>query len=294
MGGAFVSVEDNLASLDFNPAAFSLVASPRKVHFSILFNPLGPILIRENWGETSGWSGPWEWLIRGVALSVGRVNFGVLWGEENLTDEGRLERTCLFDGTGYEGQKNTSFGFSLALAPRVSLGMAGEVFVREENEKKMWELGYRYGIVLKPRNDLNVGLCFVDFPQAYKGDRMTLERLADETLNIGVSYTPWRVVTLALDVRNVSDDGKGAVREPHVGVEIFPFQHLALRGGYYRGKGGEIETFSVGVGLFDWNSVLPENRRFSHPTFVLDTALLWQSEGGVESRWFFLSCLLRI
>lgn len=294
MGGAFVSIKDNLASLDFNPAAFSLSSLPEKVHFSVFFNPLGVFMVAGNWGGASGWKGPWEWLIRGATLSVGRLNFGVLCGEEALSDKERLERTCIFDGAGYEGQKNTSFGFSLVLAPKVSLGMAGEVFTRQENNDKKRKLGYRYGILLKPRNDLNVGLCFVDFPKAYDTDRMTLERLSDETLNIGVSYTPWKALTLALDIRNVSDEGKGAVREPHMGVEVLPYRHVSLRGGYYRQKGGESETLSVGIGLFDWNSVLPKGLRLSYATFGLNMALLWQREKDVERRWFFLSLVLRI
>jgi hypothetical protein len=294
MGGAFVSMEDNLASLDFNPAAFTLSSSAKRAQFSFFLNPLGPLLIKENRGKISDWDVLLGFIIHGAAVSLGGIQFGVLWGEEALMDMKRLGRTCLFDGTGYRGQRNTSFGLSLHLAPRVSLGLAGEVLLRKENDNIKGKLGYRYGILLKPRNDLNVGLCFFDFPKAYKEDRKVLERLADETLNIGVSYTPWRFLTLALDIRNVSDEGKGVVREPHIGFETSPLRCLRLRGGYYRGKGGGDETISFGIGFLTGRSNLSEDRFFFHPTFELNTTLLWQKDRDEKNRWLFLSCVVRI
>ena len=300
MGGAFVSIEDDLPSLDFNPATFSLNPLPGKTQFSLFFNPLGPLVIAKNRKNVPSWDVPLGWLIRGFTLSVGRAEFGVLLGEESLADEKRLKRDDIFDGTGYQRERNTSFGFALVLAPRVSLGIAGELFIRGKNEvstggentKKELGIGYRYGLMIKTRNNLHVGLCFFDFPDAYSKDRMVLERLADETLNIGVSYSLWKSLILALDVRNVSDEGKGAVREPHAGVELSLFRHLKLRGGYYREKEGK-ETISLGLGVLDWNALLPESRRFLHPTLAVNTAMLLRRDKGEESRWFILSCILR-
>lgn len=293
MGGAFVSIKDDLASVDFNPAALSLSPFPGKNQFSLFLNPLGPVLIKENWETYSDWTIPLGCVVRGIGFSSGRIVLGILWGEEALTDLERLERSRFFSSIGYEGQRNSSFGFSVALAPRVSLGVAGEVFIREdEGMKAKW--GHRYGLVLNPRKNLAVGLCYFDFPDAFKTDRMRLERLADESLNVGVSYSPWPALTLALDVRNVSDEGNGAAREPHIGIEIFPFRYLVLRGGHYRVKGGETETFSAGVGLFDWNLAFSGDRPFFHPAFGLDATVLWKKNRDGEDRWFVLSCLVRI
>ena len=294
MGGAFLSVEDDLAALDFNPAGFSMNALNRKAQVSVFFNPLGPMMLLENRERVSVWDVSLGWIVRGIAFSVGGLHFGALLGEEVIADDDRLMRSCLWDGTGYSGQRNMGLGVSLSLASRVSLGIAGDLFVREEGGRRKYELGYRYGIIVKTRNNLDVGLCFIDFPKEYRGDRMALERLADETLNIGVSYAPWEVLTLALDVRNVSDEGKGAVREPHVGFEVTPWHHLALRGGYYRDWKEKSDTYSAGLGLFDWNLTLSENRRFSHATFAVNTTVVWQKVGGLVNRWFFLSCVLRI
>jgi len=294
MGGATLSIKDDLASLDLNPAAFSTVSSVDRFHFTVFVNPMGPLLIMANREKKMKWDVPIGWTLRGASLSVGRLRLGILLGEESLGDESRLERKDLLDCTGYEYQRNNSFGFSLILAPRVSLGISGEMFIRSEDGKQTVNWGYKYGILVRPRKDLNIGLCFFGFPNLYNRDRMVLERLPDETLNIGISYSPWSVLTIALDVRNVSDEGKGAIREPHMGVEVSPVKHLTLRAGYYPEKRWKKHTFSAGIGLFDWNSVLPLGRRFSHTTCGINASFLIQKEDAIENHWFILSMVIRI
>ncbi len=294
MGGAYVSVENGLFALDFNPATFSSNIVEREIHFSVYFNPLGPVSIVENWNRISGWDDRLGLLIYGMAFSYDRIRMGILWGEEALTDQRRLTRSCFFDGTAYPVQKNSNIGFSFFLNPRVSLGAVGEIFHREKNGKEHIQWGYRYGIVIKPRDDLSVGLCFCNFPNEYKEDRILLERLADETLNIGISYSPWKAVMAAFDIRNVSDEGKRVVREPHIGFEVNPVTFVSLRGGYYREWEGEEETFSIGIGLHNWQSISSADPVFFDSFLRLDTSMLWQCQLGEIDRWFLLSCVLKI
>lgn len=294
MGGAFMAMKNELASLDFNPAGFSISRLSRRSQVSIYVNPLGPLIIKENWRKTSDWETLVGWIFRGVGFTYENLSFGVLFGEESLTDEERFERNCFFDGTGYEVHRNTSFGFSIDLAARVSLGIAGEAFIREENEKKRWSWGYRYGLILKPKNTLTVGLCFFDFPNRYQDDRMVLERLADETLNIGICYSPWQAFSLALDIRNVSDEAKGAAREPHIGFELTPFKEFSFRGGYYRERGGDSHTFSLGVGFLKSYTSPSHDRFIFNPTLGFNASLLWEKNVSGENRWLFFSCILRI
>ena len=294
MGGAFVSVEDGLAALDFNPATFTLAPVTARGHCAAFLNPTGLLAIRENRGENVGVDVMLGWLFHGVGVAAGRWTFGILWGEESLADKDRVKRNGLFDGRGYHAQRNASMGISLRLAPRVALGLAGEAFIREEDQSSSWTFGYRYGIMLKPKHTLTVGLCFYDFPNAYKNDRMNLERLADETLNIGVCYSPWEFLSLAMDVRNVSDEGKGAVREPHLGFELKPSRRFYFRGGYFRERGGRAHTYSVGVGFkaSRWDNSL--ERFFLNPAFGIHMTFLWEKlQTGVD-HWLIISCLLKI
>ena len=99
MGGAFVSVRDDLASLNFNPATLSMSSSWEQNQVSVFFNPLGPVLIMENKGACSDLTVPLGWVIRGVGVSVGRVTVGLLLGEESLGDAGRLERSTPVQGS---------------------------------------------------------------------------------------------------------------------------------------------------------------------------------------------------
>jgi hypothetical protein len=293
VGGAFVSIQDDLASLDFNPAGFSIAPVSERNQTSLFLNPIGPFLIIKNQGHYSDWATPIEWIVRGGGIALGKLNIGFLWGEESLNNEKSSNRSEVFDASFYEWQNNTSFGFSLTLAPRVSLGMAGELFFRNI-EKKEIEFGHRYGMILHPRSNLSIGLCYFDFPNKYAKDRMVLERIADETLNIGISYSPWELLTLMLDVRNVSDEGKGLTREAHMGVEIFPFKQLVLRGGYFRNREANENNYSLGMGILNWNSILPGERSFFHPTFALNAAMVWQRNAHLIARWFLISCIVRI
>lgn len=294
MGGAFVSISDDLAALDFNPAGFSVLTSLEGIGFSAYLNPMGPVLMAENLDRVSGWDTALGWLVKGAAFRVGRLQLGVLFGEESLGDGERLNRSRLFGGGGYIDRRSTSFGFSLALAERVSLGMAGELYQRRVDSRTMFFLRYRYGLIVKPRGNLSVGICFVDLPHDDQQDRMAVERLADETLNVGISYTPVRILTLALDVRNVSDEGKGAALEPHAGFEFVPWRHAALRGGYFREWDSGVDSYSVGLGIFDWNVLYPEHKRFLHPSPALNASVVWQVGQGRTLLWFFLSMLVRI
>ncbi len=294
MGGAYVSIENNLFALDFNPAAFSGSAIEKVVHFSIYINPLSPIIIAKNWNRISGWDDRLGFMVYGIAFSYNRLNIGILYGEESLSDENRLTRHSFFNGTGYPVQKNSSIGFSVSLSPRVSLGAVGEFYHREKDGNKHIRLGYRYGVIIKPRNNLAVGLCFCNFPNDYKENRIIIERLDDETLNIGVSYRPWEIFTVAWDIRNVSDEEKKVVREPHIGFEFSPFPFVSLRAGYYGEWEGDEKTYSIGIGLHNWESISSMDRVYTDPPLRLDAAWLWQHHSGGINKWFVLSCILKI
>ena len=123
MGGAFISMNDQLAAIDFNPAAFSLYAPVDAVKFSVYMNPLAPIVIFENRNHLNDCTVPFGWIVRGAGFSYGRIRAGFLIGEESLTNTKGLQRSALFDNNTYADHRNMSLAVTLALAPRVSLGI---------------------------------------------------------------------------------------------------------------------------------------------------------------------------
>jgi hypothetical protein len=293
MGGAFTSVRDDLASLDFNPAAFRLDRSGDGLRFQAFISPLGPWLSLKNRHTYTDGTVPLGLCIRGLGLSAGPIDAGILMGEESLSDAKWLRRNDPFDANGYPPQRNASFGFSFALTQRASLGAAGEWFIGNKNWKNA-RLGYRYGLILQPRANVSVGLFYMELPDTVRNGRSSLENLSDGTLNIGVSMEPWRFLRFSLDIRNVSDEDKPSVREPHAGLELFPCSHLVIRGGYSRSTDGRSETASWGAGICDLNQIFWADQPFTRPFYGLQTGWAQQKTPAGRFRWFFLTCLIRI
>jgi hypothetical protein len=288
MGGAFTSIEDDLSALDFNPAAFRMEEGPEDSRLHAFLNPAGPFLLLANAGRIDSWIPALSSVVQGMGWSGGRLHAGVAFAGEMPASRMRLNRPGFFDADGFGLDSNTDFGFSFQLAPKVSLGAAGEMFVREGRWRDA-RFGYRYGLEMHPRADLSVGMCYFDFPKGAAGDRVVLERLDDATLNIGAAYTPVSWMRLSGDVRNVSDEGKAVVREPHAGVEIVPFRHLALQSGYYRIRGNGGEMFSFGLCLLDQHAWIRPDRPHRGPRWMLRSALMNGNGPSGRTRWIFLT-----
>jgi hypothetical protein len=293
MGGAFMSVRDDLAALDFNPANFSLGNPPEKGGFSVFLNPLGPLLIIKNHDELKTWASPIAYVFRGIGFSWRRIDAGLLFGEEPVTGAARSVRTGWFAGNGFQADSRSSIGLSLALAPRVSLGAAGEIYVRDGSWRKA-RFGYRYGLRVAPRDNLSIGICYFDFPKTYEMERLIIDRIDDATLNVGISFSPFSWLEAALDVRNVSDDGKAVVREPHFGLEVKPVRHVSIQSGYYRIRSEKKDVFSFGLGLLDQRSWFRSNQQSAPSRCVLHASWVVEKNRLGRATWFFLTCTIKI
>jgi len=293
MGGAFMAQEDNLAALAFNPAGFRGSGFGEKWNFSVSFNALAPAVVLRHRGHFEHWTTPLGWVIGGCDVTVGSLHMGIRIGEEALSGQA-WENAELFKNEAYDFNNNTTLGIAFKLAPRVSIGAAGDLFLRKTapGAKKL-DLGYRYGIIVKPRSNLSVGLCYIDLPNRYNEDRMVLDRLADETLNIGADYSPFSWIQVAIDVRNVSDEEKGADREPHIGMALSPWKHLEVYGGFYRILNTHANVYSFGLALLDWNRFLPVEKRCEFPTFLIQTSMVMENRQHETVPWFIMSAVLR-
>lgn len=291
LGGAFAAMQNEWAALYYNPAGYHVSRTNPDKTFAAVLNPLGALFAFSERDDYSRGTVPLGWTIQAAGVRRGKLCFGLLIGEESLANADRLNRPRFFDGDGYQDNRNGVIGLAIEFAPRVRFGMAGDLFIRRGGLPKV-KFGYRYGLIVKPRGNLDVGLCYVDFPKQNADDRMPLERLADGTLNIGAAYTPFRFATLFADVRNVSGEVKAALLEPHVGAEIFPTTHVALRGGYYRARGGGHDASSFGIGCPDLvNGLFPDLpgravRMDCECTFV------WQRTEQARNQWIFLALRL--
>lgn len=291
LGGAVANLRDDLPALNYNPAGFRVRANASRYPVAIYFNPLGIGIALANednlrYGVTLA-----SLIFRGVGFVYGRAHFALSVGEESFSDTDRLKRNGWFDAKGFETQQNINTGVAFVLAPKVSLGIATEIYVRSLHLDHA-KVGFRYGMQVKPRPNLSVGLFYIDLPNQYARERMVLERLADETLNVGIQFQPWSWIQTSLDLRNVSDEGKDAEMEPHTGIEFHPVEPLFIRGGYYQTKNREEEVFSCGIGLRDGRIIFSRTDLWDRITVKLDATMLWQKTQMETHRWFMLSCSL--
>jgi hypothetical protein len=293
LGGACMAVEDDLGALNYNPATYAWLSPVRNSQVSIFFNAVGPAAMFQNpeiAKNTDVWLG---WLVKGFAAGFGRLQAGLVFGEQSIRTVAETPPEDFFDGSSYRSVRTTLFGLSMALASNVSLGVGGEVLMREGESMRNWRVGYRYGLLIRMKYRVSVGLCFIDQPKGFDRERNPLDRLVDETLNVGIAFHPWSWVNLSVDVRNVSDESKGMAREPHAGIEVIPWRHISMRGGCSRNWENDTNAYSFGLGILDWNQVITPDRRFIHPTFAVQASAVFEEDAAGMQKWVLLTCVLR-
>ncbi|MFC1568604.1 hypothetical protein ACFL4L_00080 [bacterium] len=287
MGGAFHGVEDLWAGIHWNPATLAYIQTESKTQFKIRLNALAPAILMKNARSVDKGISPIALFMPGIIFQFNRISIGILTGEESLAQLSRLERTSWLDASHYETSRNLDIAIRMRFAPRVSMGIAIESIEQyPEKGRKRW--AYRYGILVKPKPYLQVGLCYYNFDNRISNTRMNLERLPDETLNIGIAIQPWSKMLLSADIRNVSDDQRDATLEPHMGIEIKPIEQLKLRGGFFHRQDIKRDTYSTGIGMqskpVDWGTQF-----FSTVQWGVDASYVWENTMHQKNEWGFLS-----
>jgi len=304
MGGAFTAVEGDLAAINFNPAAFSLYKLKKSKRITFFLNPVAPIvgaienkmLFQGSDSKINDYLFSLGLLLKSVSLSLGSIDFTFLLSEEGLNLPDTFVNEKFFRVSGFRQNYSHTFATRLKLADKVSFGGSASVlFGSQEADPLEREVGFgfSYGILLKPEKGLSIGVSFFNIPDSLKEFRLQSERIVDESVNIGVSYQPFKGTLLSIDIRNLGEEGSEVVREFHFGLEQVILSHVAIRGGYFS-KGGGDNVFSGGIGLLDWNTIFDSENVFSHPNFVLNYAFVYEKTGMVNDRRHFLSFLIRL
>ena len=246
LGGAFQAVEDDWASIHWNPASFTIPVQDGNKRFAVRLNPIGPVLLISDPRSVDHGFTPVSLCISGIRFQFRQFGIGLLTGEESLSNVSRLERATVISGKGYEWARSVDLAFHINFSPKVRLGAAVQSLIRQTHGNK-W--GYRYGLLMQPKPYLQVGLCYYDMSDQYPDERLNLERIADETLNIGIVLKPFTSLLMTADIRNVSDEDAPTTREPHIGMEFSPLQQIALRAGYAYQIENDIPVYSCGLGV---------------------------------------------
>lgn len=303
MGAAFTAMQDDLGALGWNPAGYDLYREKQGKRLTLFVNPVSPLLAIQKTDQlyTEDSSKGEDillslgLLLKSLSLSLRSLDLGVVLAEEHIGMRPGLNRDRVFDFSEIGQNYSHSLIGCLKLADQVSLGANASLISRSgaaPQDDRLRKVAVSYGILLKPEKGLRVGVSLVNLPDTLRSDRIGLERIVDEAVNIGLSYEI-SGSRLSLDLKNLGEEGQEAVREFHVGFEQEILGHVALRGGWFQKSGGG-NVFSAGLGLFDGNKVRDYNVLFAHSNFFVNYAFVYEEAQAIDNRWHLFSFYVRI
>lgn len=297
MGGAYTAVEDDIVSTFYNPATLSLYKQNKDMRFTLYFNPIAPVTHYNTYKDeltTKQYAKIGTLLFKSLIFTGKFINMAVILNEQIIQENKLLNQKKFFSNIDLWKNCYHTLAISFKLAERVMIGTAVNLYNIEIQEKTERDVGFSYGIMLKPAPNLNVGLSYIDFPKSMQNIRLPLERMEDETMNIGISYRLTKYSTISYDLRNLTEDNRKNVRESHFGIEQKIWSLLALRGGYYQERDTKDDIYSVGIGLLDTNLFFSKENRYNHSQFTINYSFLYKEKSNSIFRWHVLSLMLRL
>jgi hypothetical protein len=302
MGGATTGVSDDLGAMSMNPAAIELYAVPKTFRLTFFLNPVAPVVALKRWRDLRAGTGSRvgdaavavSTLLKGAAVTVSPVEVLLTWGEETPGFGPRPHGPEGFQLRNYLDVFSSSVALKVRLAQQVALGVDADLWYLSRGNSSLLQTGFSYGVLVQPDAHVSVGLVYIELPDSFACARQALERIGDESLNLGLAWRPFATSVVNADLRHIGEEGNPLTRELHLGVEQVVFGHVALRGGVYRERDTQRFTYSVGLGLLDMNAFVGSERRFAHPSFVVNYALVYRETESRPDRWHMLSALLRL
>ncbi len=300
MGGAFTAIEDDIAAMSFNPAAFKVRRDRLGTIFSIHFNPILPLASYDQFenftllgdGGAKRAFGSLLYLIKSVSMSTGFFNIGLLFNEEQFI---RRQRDIFFDTDQFENSVYHSAVFNVNPSSRASLGISGSLVQSTQNGEEINGESVSYGVLIKPNKWYQVGVMYYLIANDVETFRKQFDRLEDESINVGVAFFPWSNMTVTIDGRNVTENNKAnrfASQEFHFGFENNQIPHVSMWGGYYREKDETVQDFNVysaGVGLLDLNRFRVSRNKLNNATPLLSYAIVFENRPEKYYRWHLLT-----
>ncbi len=302
MGGAFTSISDDLTAIDMNPAAFDMYRLSVQGKFTFFLNPVAPITAMFRNSEITRGNHPWysdaaigiSLALKGIAFSSKALDVALLLGEEIPCFGPRRFDGPVFQLEDYVSNLSNTLVARVRLADQVSIGLSTILLRSELNDNANWGIGLSYGILLQPDSGFDVGLVYHDLPKKYAETRISSDRIVDETLNLGISYTLFNATLLSADIRNISEETGVATREFHAGLEQKILDHLAFRTGYYRIRSEKANVYSCGVGILDLNQFKDTENTFKHSDYAIEYTVVYRDKDLNRTFWHYLSLLVRI
>jgi len=303
MGGAYSSIEDNIVSATYNPASLNLYQIEKKIRLTFFFNPITPTVFfyedlsnsSKNENKNKRYFKNTALAIKGIVFTAKFLNLGFVFNEQLINRGNLIKQKVFFKDSDLWNNCYHTLVARIKLADRVSIGASANFYnVKNMADQAERFYGYNYGILVKPSSKLNVGITYHYFPKSLPEVRLPLERLADQTINAGISFRPIKNTTLSVDFRNLTEEKGNSIFEIHFGLEQRLFSIFALRAGIFQERPSNCQLISAGIGLIDSNLFFSKENQFSQPHFMLNYSLAYQTEEQKVYRWHLISLSFRL
>jgi hypothetical protein len=293
MGGAFISVKDDLAALIWNPAAFTLYETEVTRRLTAHFNPIISLaLLHKDHRNVTDVLAALGASLKAITFSHRWAEIGLLLWEEPLYNPAAPRNGPYFNADHTLKHTVHTLGLRVRLATTVSLGSSGNLYrIRNEGEKTVLAGAVNYGVLLKPTRGLWVGLSYFNFPSSLADLRWEMEGLSDESVNGSISFQPDHRTILVMDLRDASGEERIGWSRFRFGCERTFWERLALRLGYFQAGRQEHNVYSVGLGLKgpSWGAT-----PYDRCSYLANYALLVEDGAGKQRLWHLLSILFCI
>ena len=171
MGGAFMSIQDDLAAAHYNPATYDLYAQEQGRRVTLFLNPIAPIVAGIKNSDLFAGDGETiddillsiGFFLKSVSLSVGDLEVGVLLGEEGLALPTIFQEDDLLRVAGIRQNHSHSMVGRFKLAEQVSVGATASLIYSSLPANPLAsrsDVAISYGILLKPEKR-TAGWCVV-------------------------------------------------------------------------------------------------------------------------------------
>lgn len=296
MAGAVTAVESNLSSAFFNPATFRLARVPNSSRLSAFFSPVSSLSVYAHYKndpqeglDISNWWNILRVLPKAIVVSAPNWEFALIGHEELYSRSPAYNNHKFFEADSLFNHVVHTALVRIKLAEQLYFGGSVNYYIGTVGTTEKNQIGSSYGIYLLPSSKFRAGVLFIDLPDDRSNERLTNDRLEDETVNIGVAYHFLPSNTLAFDIRNISEEEGQTTREWHLGIKQDIWRHITIRGGFYRISDTKTNNVALGLGLFDQNVGRNGFKKFYNRVMALNYSMVLARQDSNTHRSHFLT-----
>ena len=257
MAGAVSALDNWPGFLLFNSAASPFQSTKEYPEIKIMLNPVSTLesLVDLRTGkrwDPADFAGQAGMIAPFISLNYEQVQVSLMLTQP-LPDNPHANGRAFADAGALLDWHYHLLAVRLKLDPRVSIGGSGYLFVTRDNNAMDHQtaFGTNYSVMIRPSNTFQAGISYYNIQQAADSLLFNYHRVIDNTLNVGVSWFPFKQLAFTCDIRNVAEEENAKARELHTGLQYLPNHFISVRGGYYFNNSRADHVITAGIGWMD-------------------------------------------